>query len=199
MRRGANFCRESRRVFMPYTEAAHPRVDFEVNRNDPVCVPTHGLEARHFLGARNGGGEVVVGECRVFLRQQRAQHQNWPAGTEFAQRGGLGDVGYSEQVRAGVHELPRRPGAGRVRRRRPSPRPRSAYAAEARRESASGCARAQRDRFRPSSGVDGHDAVRCSWGAVDLARPRRVGRLFVQKRVGRDVFAKQIHVGESRQ
>jgi len=63
-------------------------------------VAPDGIEPRHLVLRRNRGGEIVLGEKAILLRQQRAEQENRPAGAELAQRGGLGKIGTGEKVGA---------------------------------------------------------------------------------------------------
>jgi len=95
-------------MLMPHAEAAHAGVDLEMDGDGAAGVASDGIETRHLVLGRNCGGEIVLGEKAILLRQQRAEQKNGPAGAELAQRGGLGKIGHGEKIGARVHQ----PGGG---------------------------------------------------------------------------------------
>ena len=106
--RGREDARAERRgLLMPHAEAAHAGVDLEMHGDRFAAGAANGVEARDLLGARDGRGQVVVGEAAVLLGQQRAEDQDRPPRAELAQGGCLGDVGDGEQIGPRMHQ-PRR-------------------------------------------------------------------------------------------
>gem|GEM_PF-3649775 len=99
-----NFCIKRRRLLVPDSEATHARIDFKMYGDHPSGVATDCVEAGHFLGRRNGGGEVVAGEETIFLGQERAEEKNGPTRSEFAQRRRLGNIGDRKKISSGMHK-----------------------------------------------------------------------------------------------
>jgi hypothetical protein len=63
-----------------------------------------GFEATNFVARGNGGSEIVFGDVTVFVGEERAEEEDGPAGTDFAEGGGFGEVSDGEKIGARVHE-----------------------------------------------------------------------------------------------
>ena len=92
------------RLLVPDPEAAHARVDLEMDLKGAAGSAGHGIEARDLLVRGDGGGDIVFSQKTVLVGNDRAEHEDGPVAAEFAKGGGLGEVGDGEEVCTRVHE-----------------------------------------------------------------------------------------------
>ena len=89
---------------VPDAEAAHAGVDFQVDGQAAVRGAAGGVEALDFAGVETVAIRSYSARADSSPGRSGAEHEDGPAGADFADFGGFGDVGDGEAVGPALHQ-----------------------------------------------------------------------------------------------
>jgi hypothetical protein len=85
---------------VPRAEAAHAGIDFEVHVHVAAGGGGGSVQPLDFVDGRHGGGDVVFRREAHLFGEEGAEDEDGPVGADFAERGGLGEIGNGKEIGA---------------------------------------------------------------------------------------------------